>query len=422
MTAPRPDTGSGFETQLTRWLTIEAPAVEPLGALEELLAVTVTTPQARAGSRRAWLPMAWPSARWQGLRRSIVVAVALATLLSLMALLAGMLRPAPLPRDGLVAVAIDGDVWVAEADGSGPRILVGGPARAWSPLWSPDGERLAYLETADGATVVRIVSEKGQLLATLRPPDGFAIGDAATVAGWSPDGAELTVPVVDDNGRTQVAIFEVDRDMASVPDVGEAYTFGWSPDGRLLGIKALGMMAASTQVVDAGGRGEPRTVVPDARLVEAVAFTPDSAAVLFSQQSGARTFDGDIVTVGVEDGAQHTLVGGPANDVSPAFSPDGTHLAFHRSPRATIGAAFGSLDGEDPATDLHLMANDGVAPVLLARSVAPSSSWSPSGARIAAFTPDARTLLLIPADGSGVAVEVALPGPASSISWQPLGP
>jgi Tol biopolymer transport system component len=421
VTAPGLDARPDLDTQLSRWLAAEAPAMEPLGALDEVLAVTAATRQVRAGARQPWrpAPRTWPWHTWLGLRRTVVVAVVLATLLAVVALLAAMLRPLPFPRDGRVALAIDGDIWVADADGRGLRLLVGGPGDAWSPLWSPSGERLAFLDASDGLTVIRLVDADGEPVVTLLPPHGWSIGEAATVAGWSPDGAELTVPVVDGD-QTRVAIFEVGTGTATVPDIGQAYTFGWSPDGKRLGIRSVGVMAASTVVMAPDGT-DLRTLVPDGRLLDIVSFTDDGSAVLFSQPSGPRSFDGDVVTVRIDDGQTRILVGGPGNDVAPAMSPGGDRLAFHRSPRVTITAAFDDLGGADPTSDLYVLDAAAPSPRKLVGDVAPGSTWSPSGDSIATLAPDGRALLLVPVDGSAP-TRVDLPGPARSVCWQPLGP
>jgi Tol biopolymer transport system component len=76
-----------------------------------------------------------------------------------------------------------GDLWVANADGSGERLLLGGPDDDSAPSWSPDGRRIAFLRNghvmvmnADG-TEVRALTDPGQARES-RPM-------------WSSDGSRL---------------------------------------------------------------------------------------------------------------------------------------------------------------------------------------------------------------------------------------
>ena len=60
-------------------------------------------------------------------------------------------------RSGTIAV------WVAEADGSGPRQLTHGPNRhEASPKWSPDGKHIAFdSQSADGHWHIRVIDAEG---------------------------------------------------------------------------------------------------------------------------------------------------------------------------------------------------------------------------------------------------------------------
>jgi Tol biopolymer transport system component len=58
------------------------------------------------------------------------------------------------------ANATDLDVWVMNADGSEPRLLVGGPGNQDSPSWSPDGSMLVYVSD-DPASHLWLVDADG---------------------------------------------------------------------------------------------------------------------------------------------------------------------------------------------------------------------------------------------------------------------
>ena len=79
------------------------------------------------------------------------------------------------------------------------------------------------------------------------------------------------------------------------------------------------------------------------------------------------------------------LLGTPADEASPGFSPDGTRIAFMRS--APAGAAH------QPPIDLYVMHDDGSDVTKITAAPLPSVVW-------ATWTPDGRRLAVIhPTDG-----------------------
>ncbi|HEX5247175.1 MAG TPA: hypothetical protein VFW41_08580 [Gaiellaceae bacterium] len=62
------------------------------------------------------------------------------------------------PDGTLVAFSRDGDLWIANADGSGQRRLATTPrVSEWGPAWTPDGKALAYTALVDGARQIRLI-------------------------------------------------------------------------------------------------------------------------------------------------------------------------------------------------------------------------------------------------------------------------
>src|SRR6476619_7603471 len=112
--------------------------------------------------------------------------------------------PTPSPRitpsRGSLAYGVDGDIYVADWDGSNAvRIANGRPpndcrglGEYWGegPIWSPDGRYLAYRHTdCEGArdqwSDVVISDPKGNVVATF-PSEGWQIA-------WSPDSTRVAV-------------------------------------------------------------------------------------------------------------------------------------------------------------------------------------------------------------------------------------
>jgi TolB protein len=106
----------------------------------------------------------------------------------------------------------NGDLWVANADGTRETLLLEGPHDHSSPSWSPDGRRIAV--TQDGHLAV--MDADGTALRTLTNPGKVK----ETRPSWSPDGSRLVftrdpglILLVDPDG-SHLARFPVDRPAA----------------------------------------------------------------------------------------------------------------------------------------------------------------------------------------------------------------
>jgi serine/threonine-protein kinase len=96
--------------------------------------------------------------------------------------------PSDWSSTGLLAFVQDGDIWVVgteEGDPGEPRLVVGGASSEAWPVFSPDGEWLAYASDQSGRWEVYVRSMPDGSAEYLVSPDG------GTRPAWSRDGTEL---------------------------------------------------------------------------------------------------------------------------------------------------------------------------------------------------------------------------------------
>jgi Lysyl oxidase/WD40-like Beta Propeller Repeat len=158
------------------------------------------------------------------------------------------------PDGTLIAFARSGDLWTANADGSGQRRIVSTPKVAeWGPSWSPDGHVLIYSARVDGLRQIRLV----------HLPDG------GTTQRIAPSDAEEWSPVFSRTGRVAfvssrsgtpaiyvssadgkgVAAFDVTPPAVPPTDVRD---LAWSPDGTRLAYTREAEDGTTNLVVDDG--------------------------------------------------------------------------------------------------------------------------------------------------------------------------
>jgi Tol biopolymer transport system component len=301
-----------------------------------------------------WIPMTVitrraPGTSLRGLRVALglSVAILLALILAIGMLLATGSAPPPLvtaPKNGLIAYGHDGDIWVADADGGAPRVLVGGPTMDEGPWWSRDGRRLLFVRLVDGGAQLASVDAAGNDLRVLTPDPLNGL----TWFDWSPDGQQI---VIDWNagadGNASLALVAADGSGIIAPlETGMASdspTF--SPDGSRILFRGIADGVPGLYTIPSMG-GE----------VSGPLATSDTTTSAYAQFRGAYDM------------------------LNPSWSPDGSRIAFVR---LEDGAG---ADIDATPWRIHVMNADGTDPRRIEVSADSDDeygpSWSPDGTRI----------------------------------------
>lgn len=121
----------------------------------------------------------------------------------------------------------EAELWRARVDGTERLRLTAPPTRAFTPRWSPDGSRIAFVGMVEGRMPqVYVVDPKSALPTDLIPGGDSDEWDPT----WAPDGRSIAFGTSGGVKLLEVATGNV----SAVPGGGTFWSPRWSPDGRYL--------------------------------------------------------------------------------------------------------------------------------------------------------------------------------------------
>ena len=215
-------------------------------------------------------------------------------------------------------------IWITEPTGDSRR-LTSSSERSEGAQWSPDGERIAYIQWEESATreietaiyVIEVDGTNPRLVA-----DGLGQDDSAQ---WTPDGERI--------------VFWSDRHSSEEGIGGDLY------------------------IVSADGSGERR--LSASADVDSYDLSADGERIVFSSD---RTGNGDLYIMELETSELTQLTSSPREESSPVWSPNDKWIAFEVG--ISPGLAIISADGKQQT---QLTAIDWADTI---------NSWSPDGKQI----------------------------------------
>lgn len=202
----------------------------------------------------------------------------------------------------------------------------------YSPVWSPDGTKIAFLSFSDKGLGLYVVSSLGGPAQKLYTPHNMVHWEERPLS-WSPDGKSILFP---DGTPSAINALSLDTQQAvaiTTPphvwdgDVNPAF----SPDGKQIAfVRAIEGAVRDIYVMPAAG-GAPRQLTSDRRLVDTLAWTGDSSAILFSSDRAGKFA---LWKISPRGGQPQRLPVGTEDATQPDVSP-GKHRLLYTEGSAT---------------------------------------------------------------------------------------
>ena len=376
------------DPQIVAWLA-DGPHEGPPESLARALAATHRTrKRPRWTFPERWIPMQLTMTLTRSQRPILAIVMLVLLMVALVAsvLVIGALRlqKPTLYRNGAVvyaankpeagdAVQDDSDLFIADQLGGTPRALASGPEIDSSPVFSPQGDRIAFIR--DGRQIMTVNPDGSDL----RP-----LADLGTVIrlAWSPDASALLASTFSLEHLQALRVVQSDGSGSRTLDLNGIYAVSgsWRPDGRLIAFVGYQAGALATFIADADGTNvRPLGVGPD-DWSGGLEWSPDGKQIGFLSpteevsaypaQAGRTIIIADIAEDGAVTDVRQLKLGLdpesiPASD--PKWSPDGSQLSFAvtvDAERRKIRVAIADADGSglrlvgpafSPRAGLHLV-------------------------------------------------------------------
>lgn len=262
------------------------------------------------------------------------------------------------------------NLWVVDPEGRRIRELTHGNWRDTSPVWSPDGKKIAFLSDRDTTNQIHVLwldtRETAQLTRLERAPQNIT---------WSPDGKQLafTYFLPDETPILPVRLPKRPAGAKWADPAVIVDRLSWQSDGR--GFVPKGY--THIFVIDAELGGTPRQITTGDYSHGAPEWSRDGRTIYFSaiRKPDAEYLRGDteIYAVDLQTLEIRTLTDRKGPDANPLVSPDGKWIAY---------TGYDDRDYTSHLSSIYLMDADGGRKKMLAGDF-PSSPrniiWAENG-------------------------------------------
>jgi Tol biopolymer transport system component len=170
---------------------------------------------------------------------------------------------------------------------------------------------------------------------------------------------------------------------ATVPNIPQGvYGLSLSPDGTTIAFATQDHVdQLNTLAIDGSGRETIHLGVQGEFTASAPAWSPDGTQLAFEGYwtRAGKTSQIDIYVVDADGSKLRRLTNSPYDDVDPAWSPDGTTIVY-----SNAGGSVPDVNDESPTQEIYTVPVTGGTPVRLTKDRLSdrSPAYSPDGARI----------------------------------------
>src|SRR5258706_8533047 len=207
------------------------------------------------------------------------------------------------------------ELQISDYDGAGAETALASFEPIISPMWSPDGKRLAYVSFENKKPVVYVhslVDGKRRVIANFKGSN--------SAPAWTPDGSKLAV-VPSREGGSQLLMIHADR--SGVPRLANSTSIHtqprFSPDGQSIYFTSDRGGTPQIYRMPASG-GEPQRITFEGSYNVSPRISPDGKTIAYITRNAAGKFQVALLDM---SNRQVQILTDSDRDESPSFSPNG---------------------------------------------------------------------------------------------------
>lgn len=233
------------------------------------------------------------------------------------------------------------EIYIGDYDGENQRRVTVNRSLAINPAWSADGRAIAYTSYRRGFPDIYIsYIYQGQMEQPTKGTDRVH----NFLPAFSPNGQKLAFMT---NRDGNMEIYTVNKDGSGLRRVtqhpGNDTSPTWSPAGNQIAFTSDRTGAPQIYVIDADGLGQPRRITSES-WADRATWSPIFNEIAYAGRTGPGF---DIKIVDITSGQIRVITDGIGSNESPAWAPNGRHLAFASSRKGRSHIFTIARDGND---------------------------------------------------------------------------
>ena len=216
------------------------------------------------------------------------------------------------------------EIYIGDYDGENQRRVTIGRTLNVFPRWSPNGRSIAYTSYRRGAPNIFISNIYEGTMEEVTKGN-----NENWLPAWSPDGTRLCFASPRE-GKGHTNLYVVNRDGSGLrkltdhPSINTSPT--WSPSGNQIAFTSDRTGAPQIYVISADGVGQAQRITTSESYADKPTWSPAPYnEIAYTAKTGPGN---DIKVLDVASRQVRQLTFGEGTNESPAFSPNGRHIAF----------------------------------------------------------------------------------------------
>ena len=216
------------------------------------------------------------------------------------------------------------NLYIADYDGARQQRVTISRSLDISPMWSPDGKTIAFSSWRSGYQDIYLLFPYGG--SPLQNPTRGTPEKQSWLPAWSPDGTKLAFTTSRDGGNAEIYVMNRDgsglQRLTNHPGIDSTPT--WSPTGKQIAFTSDRLGNPQIYIVNVDGTGIQR-ITYESHCDRPTWSPAPLNEIAYSSRSGA----GNIIKIfDFATKSTRPLTDAIGNNESPAFSPNGRHVAF----------------------------------------------------------------------------------------------